>query len=160
MRGSCADLSGGHRKVEATVTRPAMTRQERVQQEQAARNRRLGNIRDDIDPMDPVCMEAVHVRHMRSMVQAVWDPWSATSAVHFGRRDACVLSSGVLVQSAYSDAPKGGWSSGLAGAQPRAADTTASGPLFQQRPYPSPGSVLRANKKLIDEDHSIGPHGI
>ena len=25
-------------------------------------------------------------------------------------------------------------------------DTTASGPLFQQRPYPSPGAVLRANK--------------
>nr|4CDO_A Chain A, Thioredoxin-like Protein 4a, Polyglutamine-binding Protein [Homo sapiens]4CDO_C Chain C, Thioredoxin-like Protein 4a, Polyglutamine-binding Protein [Homo sapiens] len=25
------------------------------------------------------------------------------------------------------------------------ADTTAAGPLFQQRPYPSPGAVLRAN---------------
>jgi len=34
---------------------------------------------------------------------------------------------------------------GLAGAQPKAADTTAAGPLFQQRPYASPGAVLRAN---------------
>ncbi|KAK9837203.1 hypothetical protein WJX84_009090, partial [Apatococcus fuscideae] len=58
--------------------------------------------------------------------------------------------------SSYSDAPKGKWSTGLAGAQPRAADTTASGPLFQQRPYPSPGSVLRSNQKQIEEAQ-IGP---
>ncbi|WIA29403.1 hypothetical protein OEZ86_011907 [Tetradesmus obliquus] len=51
--------------------------------------------------------------------------------------------------SAYSDAPRGGWSTGLEGAQPSAADTTAGGPLFQQRPYPSPGSVLRANQKQL-----------
>jgi polyglutamine-binding protein 1 len=55
----------------------------------------------------------------------------------------------VFVQSAYSDAPRGGWSTGLEGAQPKAADTTAGGPLFQQRPYPSPGSVLRANQKQL-----------
>ena len=61
------------------------------------------------------------------------------------------------LQSAYSDAPKGGWSSGLAGAQPRAADTTASGPLFQQRPYPSPGAVLRANATALSDEPSIGP---
>ncbi|EFN53032.1 hypothetical protein CHLNCDRAFT_15387, partial [Chlorella variabilis] len=47
--------------------------------------------------------------------------------------------------SSYSDAPRGKWSTGLEGAQPHAADTTAGGPLFQSRPYPSPGSVLRAN---------------
>ncbi|GAQ79852.1 polyglutamine-binding protein 1 [Klebsormidium nitens] len=47
--------------------------------------------------------------------------------------------------SSYSDAPRGGWSTGLKGIAPRAADTTATGPLFQQRPYPSPGAVLRAN---------------
>jgi hypothetical protein len=29
----------------------------------------------------------------------------------------------------------------------RMADSTASGPLFQQRPYPAPGSVLRGEKK-------------
>ena len=53
-------------------------------------------------------------------------------------------------QSSYSDAPRGGWSSGLEGVQPRAADTTAGGPLFQKRPYPSPGDVLRANQKALD----------
>uniref|UniRef100_A0A061RJ26 Polyglutamine-binding protein 1 n=3 Tax=Tetraselmis sp. GSL018 TaxID=582737 RepID=A0A061RJ26_9CHLO len=60
--------------------------------------------------------------------------------------------------SAYSDAPKGGWSMGLEGSQPRAADTTAGGPLFQQRPYPSPGSVIRANKKQVEgAGPAIGP---
>lgn len=29
----------------------------------------------------------------------------------------------------------------------RMADSTASGPLFQQRPYPAPGSVLRGGDK-------------
>lgn len=53
--------------------------------------------------------------------------------------------------SAYSDAPRGKWSSGLEGAQPRAADTTAGGPLFQSRPYPSPGAVLRANQKALGQ---------
>ncbi|KAL4855963.1 Polyglutamine-binding protein 1 [Chlorella vulgaris] len=52
--------------------------------------------------------------------------------------------------SSYSDAPRGGWSAGLEGSQPRAADTTAGGPLFQSRPYPSPGSVLRANQKALE----------
>lgn len=61
--------------------------------------------------------------------------------------------------SSYSDAPKGGWSSGLTGSQPRAADTTATGPLFQSRPYPSPGAVLRANAAAIGRDApDIGPH--
>ena len=68
--------------------------------------------------------------------------------------------------SAYSDAPRGGWTVGMEGAQPRAADTTASGPLFQSRPYPSPGAVLRANQKAVaggnysEPDGSIGPTGI
>lgn len=50
--------------------------------------------------------------------------------------------------SSYSDAPRGGWVVGLKGVQPRAADTTATGPLFQQRPYPSPGAVLRRNAEI------------
>mmetsp|Transcript_28952 Transcript_28952/g.63366 ORF Transcript_28952/g.63366 Transcript_28952/m.63366 type:complete len:87 (+) Transcript_28952:1-261(+) len=53
--------------------------------------------------------------------------------------------------SSYSDAPQGGWSIGLQGAQPRAADTTASGPLFQQRPYPSPGAVIKRNMELAGQ---------
>ena len=54
------------------------------------------------------------------------------------------------LQAAYSDAPRGGWGVGLVGSQPRAADTTAGGPLFQQRPYPSPGAILRANQRQMD----------
>ena len=55
--------------------------------------------------------------------------------------------------AAYSAVPRGGWTVGLegvAGSAPTAktgADVTASGPLFQQRPYPSPGDVLRANAR-------------
>uniref|UniRef100_A0A3P9N293 Polyglutamine binding protein 1 n=1 Tax=Poecilia reticulata TaxID=8081 RepID=A0A3P9N293_POERE len=42
---------------------------------------------------------------------------------------------------------QGSWSSGLPkrNEAKTGADTTAAGPLFQQRPYPSPGAVLRAN---------------
>ncbi len=36
------------------------------------------------------------------------------------------------------------WSQGLVVEGDRSADSTASGPLFQQRPYPAPGSILRA----------------
>ncbi|XP_033214496.1 polyglutamine-binding protein 1 [Belonocnema kinseyi] len=50
--------------------------------------------------------------------------------------------------AAYSDIPRGKWSDGLArhNEAKTGADTTASGPLFQMRPYPSPGAILRANK--------------
>ena len=42
---------------------------------------------------------------------------------------------------------RGTWSSGLPqhNEAKTGVDTTASGPLFQMRPYPSPGAVLRAN---------------
>eukprot|EP00916_Digyalum_oweni_P015129 GHVL01024683.1.p1 GENE.GHVL01024683.1~~GHVL01024683.1.p1 ORF type:complete len:164 (+),score=38.90 GHVL01024683.1:2-493(+) len=45
--------------------------------------------------------------------------------------------------SSYSDAKQGGWSIGLENNGAGAADSTASGPLFQQRPLPSPGVVLK-----------------
>ena len=50
--------------------------------------------------------------------------------------------------AAYSDIPRGKWSDGLARANEAktGVDTTASGPLYQMRPYPSPGAVLRSNK--------------
>lgn len=42
---------------------------------------------------------------------------------------------------------RGTWKTGLGGEDAKSGvDPTASGPLFQQRPYPSPGDVLRANK--------------
>lgn len=61
--------------------------------------------------------------------------------------------------SSYSDAPKGSWSTGLASS--RAADPTASGPLFQQRPLPSPGAVLSKNAgSALRGAPSIGPAGM
>ncbi|RWS00929.1 polyglutamine-binding protein 1-like protein [Dinothrombium tinctorium] len=59
--------------------------------------------------------------------------------------------------AAYSEScPRGKWSDGLEqkGDAKTGADPTASGPLYQVRPYPNPGSVLRMNKKqrLCDED--------
>ncbi|MCO5612910.1 hypothetical protein L7F22_067183 [Adiantum nelumboides] len=60
--------------------------------------------------------------------------------------------------SSYSDAPRGGWGVGLKGVQPKAADTTATGPLFQQRPYPSPGAVLRKNAEVAAQRGRVGPN--
>ncbi len=49
--------------------------------------------------------------------------------------------------AAYSDVPRGSWNVGLNTKEhaKTGVDPTASGPLFQQRPYPSPGDILRAN---------------
>ncbi|CAH0382322.1 unnamed protein product [Bemisia tabaci] len=49
--------------------------------------------------------------------------------------------------AAYSDIPRGKWTDGLNrnNEAKTGVDVTVSGPLFQQRPYPSPGAVLRAN---------------
>lgn len=45
---------------------------------------------------------------------------------------------------------RGSWTDGLdmRGSAKTGVDVTASGPLFQQRPYPSPGDILRANQQL------------
>lgn len=48
--------------------------------------------------------------------------------------------------AAYSDVPQGTWSDGLESNKTR-ADSTASGVLYQQRPYPAPGEVLASNKE-------------
>ena len=58
--------------------------------------------------------------------------------------------------SSYSDAPHGKWGSGLSGNQPRAGDTTAGGSLYQSRPYPAPGSVLRQNAEEIARAQKSG----
>uniref|UniRef100_A0A1B6KDX2 Polyglutamine-binding protein 1 n=1 Tax=Graphocephala atropunctata TaxID=36148 RepID=A0A1B6KDX2_9HEMI len=49
--------------------------------------------------------------------------------------------------AAYSDIPRGGWSDGLnrGNEAKTGVDVTASGSLYQMRPYPNPGAVLRAN---------------
>ncbi|CAD5227090.1 unnamed protein product [Bursaphelenchus xylophilus] len=48
--------------------------------------------------------------------------------------------------SAYSDVPEGNWGAGLVQEAKTGVDSSATGPLFQSRPYPSPGDVLRRNK--------------
>ena len=49
---------------------------------------------------------------------------------------------------------RGTWSTGLKedSEVKTGVDTTANGPLFQQRPYPSPGDILRRNKKQQEEE--------
>ena len=56
--------------------------------------------------------------------------------------------------SSYSDIPRGKWSDGLGkNDDPKTGvDSTASGPLFQARPYPSPGAVLRMNSQKRPKD--------
>lgn len=55
--------------------------------------------------------------------------------------------------AAYSDCGRGKWSAGLNVDEARTGvDSTASGQLFQQRPYPSPGDILRANQAKRKED--------
>lgn len=56
--------------------------------------------------------------------------------------------------AAYSDIARGTWSSGLPdqATAKSGVDSTASGPLFQQRPYPNPGAVLRANAAAREEE--------
>lgn len=51
---------------------------------------------------------------------------------------------------------RGKWSDGLArhNEAKTGADTTASGPLYQMRPYPSPGAVLRSNRTIKTEVES------
>ncbi|KAG0704208.1 Polyglutamine-binding protein 1 [Chionoecetes opilio] len=57
--------------------------------------------------------------------------------------------------ASYGECGRGTWSTGLPQKNEArtGADTTASGPLFQMRPYPSPGAVLKANAAAT----SIGP---
>ncbi|CAI4231921.1 unnamed protein product [Auanema sp. JU1783] len=45
--------------------------------------------------------------------------------------------------AAYGDADVGSWSAGLRQHDNTGADVTATGPLFQQRPYPAPGSIVK-----------------
>lgn len=61
--------------------------------------------------------------------------------------------------AAYSDIPRGKWSAGLEQENKKGGvDSTVSGSGFQQRPYPSPGAILQANRKhkgSDDEDNDF-----
>ncbi|CAG9132903.1 unnamed protein product [Plutella xylostella] len=48
--------------------------------------------------------------------------------------------------ASYSDIPRGKWTSGLDSHAKTGVDTTASGSLYQMRPYPAPGAILAANR--------------
>lgn len=47
---------------------------------------------------------------------------------------------------------RGSWSTGLKADVKTGVDATASGPLFQQRPYPSPGDILRAQAAANEKE--------
>lgn len=55
--------------------------------------------------------------------------------------------------ASYGECGKGRWSTGLVNDRKTGADTTVSSGLYQQRPYPSPGDVLRANKSTKDDNN-------
>jgi len=69
-----------------------------------------------------------------------------------GRRKGDDDSLDPMDPASYSDVPRGTWSTGLPDqtTAKSGVDSTASGPLFQQRPYPSPGAILRANAAAKD----------
>lgn len=62
------------------------------------------------------------------------------------RREEGLNSLDPMDPAAYSDIPQGTWSDGLETNKTR-ADNTATGVLYQQRPYPAPGEVLALNKE-------------
>lgn len=49
--------------------------------------------------------------------------------------------------AAYSDIARGSWTSGLDTHAKTGVDSTATGSLYQMRPYPAPGAILAANAK-------------
>jgi polyglutamine-binding protein 1 len=61
--------------------------------------------------------------------------------------------------ASYGECGKGRWSSGLQAEERGAADSTAGGTLFQQRPYPSPGDVLRAQGKRKESSDNSDHEG-
>lgn len=61
--------------------------------------------------------------------------------------------------AAYSDVPRGKWSDGLTTEGSKSGvDPTATGALFQMRPYPSPGAVLQANAAAVTSSTSSKNH--
>nr|AFK49035.1 unknown [Lotus japonicus] len=97
---------------------------------------------------------------MATKQRSSWKPPSDKGSKKLGKKRAHAEDDELdpMDPSSYSDAPRGGWVVGLKGVQPRAADTTATGPLFQQRPYPSPGAVLRKNAEIAFQKKKPNSH--
>lgn len=71
------------------------------------------------------------------------------------KKDAKEITLDPMDPAAYSDIPRGKWSAGLECENTKTgADSTVSGALYQMRPYPNPGAVLRANAKGKDGSDS------
>lgn len=69
------------------------------------------------------------------------------------RRDAMDGALDPMDPAAYSNVPKGKWSAGLECENTKTgADSTVSGTMFQMRPYPAPGAILRAQKANAKDD--------
>lgn len=58
--------------------------------------------------------------------------------------------------ASYSDIPRGNWTAGLDAHAKTGVDSTASGSLYQMRPYPAPGAILAANAKQTSPP--LSPH--
>ena len=58
----------------------------------------------------------------------------------------------------YTFTTQGTWSAGM-GEDGKMADSTASGPLWQQRPYPAPGAALKNKPKGQSSGPTAGPSG-
>lgn len=59
--------------------------------------------------------------------------------------------------ASYSDIPRGKWSDGLEQENKKGGvDSTVTGTAFQQRPYPSPGAVLAAQRKSRGDEGEEG----
>ena len=105
-----------------------------------------GKPRDDLDPMDPAAYSDTPRYSL------------AFLAVCLAFVCLVVLSkcSKTLPSFYITASHRGTWSTGLdrRGEAKTGVDTTANGPLFQMRPYPSPGDILRANKKLEEQKKS------
>lgn len=76
------------------------------------------------------------------------------------KKDAMETKLDPMDPAAYSDIPRGKWSAGLECENTKTgADSTVSGALYQMRPYPNPGAVLRANAKGKDgSDNNESDH--
>ena len=79
----------------------------------------------------------------------------AVSMQHSQMKFSCnvKISSVVYCINHHFSSSRGKWSTGLEGhgEAKTGVDVTASGPLFQQRPYPSPGAILRMNKQVEND---------
>lgn len=75
------------------------------------------------------------------------------------KKDAAEGALDPMDPAAYSNIPRGKWSAGLECESTKTgADSTVSGALYQMRPYPNPGAVLRANAQKDGSESNESDH--